>query len=109
MSLILSFDSGTTSVRAIVFDQEGQIRSVAQKEIRQIFPKPGWVEQDPQEIWFSQMAVAGEALGPARIRPRDIAGVGVTHQRETTIVWDRRTRGAIQNALVWPDRRTDWK
>jgi glycerol kinase len=106
MSYILAFDSGTTSVRAIVFDQEGQIRAVAQKEIRQIFPKPGWVEQDPQEIWFSQITVAVEALGRARIRPSDIAGVGITNQRETTIVWDRKTGEAVYNAIVWQDRRT---
>lgn len=106
MSYILSFDAGTTSVRAIIFDQEGQIKSVAQKEIRQIFPKPGWVEQDPQEIWFSQITVAVEALGRAKIRPSDIAGVGITNQRETTIVWDRKTGEAVYNAIVWQDRRT---
>ncbi len=106
MSFILSFDSGTTSVRAIVFDQEGQIRSVAQKEIRQIFPKPGWVEQDPQEIWFSQITVGVEALARARIRPSDIAGVGITNQRETTVLWDRKTGEAVYNAIVWQDRRT---
>jgi glycerol kinase len=106
MSFILAFDSGTTSVRAIVFDQKGQIRSVAQKEIRQIFPKPGWVEQDPQEIWFSQITVAVEALARARIRPSDIAGVGITNQRETTVVWDRKTGDAVYNAIVWQDRRT---
>ncbi|MEP6669833.1 MAG: glycerol kinase GlpK [Chthoniobacter sp.] len=106
MSFILAFDSGTTSVRAIVFDREGQIRSVAQKEIRQIFPKPGWVEQDPQEIWFSQITVAVEALARARIRPSDIAGVGITNQRETTVVWDRKTGEAVYNAIVWQDRRT---
>ncbi len=91
MSYILSLDAGTTSVRAIVFNHDGQVLSVAQKEIRQIFPKPGWVEHDPQEIWFSQMSVAVEALGRARIRPRDVAGIGITNQRETTIVWDRET------------------
>jgi glycerol kinase len=106
MKYILSFDAGTTSVRAIVFDQEGQIQAVAQKEIRQIFPKPGWVEQDPQEIWFTQMSVAVEALGRARIRPGDIAGIGITNQRETTIVWDRKTGDAVYNAIVWQDRRT---
>src|SRR5271156_3658023 len=106
MKYILAFDAGTTSVRSIVFDQEGHIQSVAQKEIRQIFPKPGWVEQDPQEIWFSQMAVAVEALGRARIRPSDIAGVGITNQRETTVVWDRKTGEAGYNAIVWQDRRT---
>ena len=106
MQYILSLDAGTTSVRAIVFDQEGQICSVAQKEIRQIFPKPGWVEQDPQEIWFTQMAVAVEALGRARIRPSDVAGLGITNQRETTIIWDRKTGDAVYNAIVWQDRRT---
>jgi glycerol kinase len=106
MAFIMSLDAGTTSVRAIIFDRAGRIRSLAQKEIRQIFPKPGWVEQDAQEIWFSQMAVAVEALGRARIRPRDIAGVGITNQRETAIVWNRRTGEAIHNAIVWQDRRT---
>jgi glycerol kinase len=106
MSYILSLDAGTTSVRAILFDKGGRIKSVAQKEIRQIYPKPGWVEQDPQEIWFSQIAVAVEALARARIRPGDVAGVGITNQRETTIVWDRKTGKAVYNAVVWQDRRT---
>jgi glycerol kinase len=106
MQYILSLDAGTTSVRAIVFDQDGQIRAVAQKEIRQIYPKPGWVEQDPQEIWLTQLTVAVEALGRARIRPSDIAGLGITNQRETTIVWDRKTSDAVYNAIVWQDRRT---
>jgi glycerol kinase len=106
MRYILSIDAGTTSVRAIVFDAEGQVRGVAQKEIRQIFPQPGWVEQDPQEIWFTQLSVAVEALGRARIRPGDIAGLGITNQRETTVVWDRKTGDAVYNAIVWQDRRT---
>jgi glycerol kinase len=106
MRYILSLDAGTTSVRAIVFDSEGQVRGVAQKEIRQIFPQPGWVEQDPQEIWFTQLAVAVEALGRARIRPGDIAGLGITNQRETTVVWDRKSGEAVYNAIVWQDRRT---
>ena len=106
MPYILALDSGTTSVRAILFDHDGQICAVAQKEIRQIFPKPGWVEHDPQEIWFTQMAVSVEALGRARIRPSDVAGVGITNQRETTIVWDRKTGDAVHNAIVWQDRRT---
>ncbi len=106
MPFILALDAGTTSVRAILFDHDGQIRAVAQKEIRQIFPKPGWVEHDPQEIWFTQMAVAVEALGRGRIRPSDVAGVGITNQRETTIVWDRKTGDAVHNAIVWQDRRT---
>jgi glycerol kinase len=106
MRYVLSLDAGTTSVRAIIFDREGSVRAVAQKEIRQIYPKPGWVEQDPQEIWFTQMSVAVEALGRARIRPSDIAGVGVTNQRETTVIWDRKTGDAVYNAIVWQDRRT---
>jgi len=106
MSYILALDAGTTSVRAIIFDHNGLICSLAQKEIRQIYPEPGWVEHDPQEIWFSQMAVAIEALGRARLRPRDLAALGITNQRETTIVWDRETGEPIHNAIVWQDRRT---
>src|ERR1700733_8702252 len=106
MSFILAFDSGTTSVRAIVFDRDGLIKAVAQKEIRQIFPKPGWVERDPQEIWFTKLSIAGEALGRSHIRPRDVAGLGITNQRETTVVWDRKTGDAVYNAIVWQDRRT---
>lgn len=106
MQYILSLDAGTTSVRAIVFDREGAVRAVAQKEIRQIYPKPGWVEQDPQEIWFTQMSVAIEALGRARIRPGDVAAMGITNQRETTVIWDRKTGEAVYNAIVWQDRRT---
>jgi glycerol kinase len=106
MSYILAFDAGTTSVRAIVFDRDGRIRALAQKELRQIFPRPGWVEHDPQEIWSSQMSVAVEALGRARIRATEVAAVGITNQRETTIVWDRETGEPIHNAIVWQDRRT---
>jgi len=95
MRYILSLDAGTTSVRAVIFDHEGHVKAVAQKEIRQIYPKPGWVEQDPQEIWFSQITVAVEALGRARIKPSDIAGVGITNQRETTVIWDRKTGDAV--------------
>src|SRR5579862_1457784 len=106
MQYILSLDAGTTSVRAIVFDREGTMRAVAQKEIRQIYPRPGWVEQDPQEVWFTQMSVAVEALGRARIRPGDVAALGITNQRETNVIWDRKTGEAIYNAIVWQDRRT---
>jgi glycerol kinase len=106
MAYLLSLDAGTTSVRAIVIDQDGQARAVAQKEIRQIYPQPGWVEQDPEEIWFSQVAVAVEALGRARVRPDEVAAIGITNQRETAIVWDRKTGDAIYNAIVWQDRRT---
>ncbi len=106
MPYILALDAGTTSVRAIIFDHAGQIHAVAQQEIRQIFPKPGWVEHDPQEIWQKQIAVAVTALERARIRPCDIAGVGIANQRETSIVWDRDTGNAVYNAIVWQDRRT---
>jgi len=106
MRYILSLDAGTTSVRAIVFDREGRIRGVAQKEIRQIYPQPGWVEQDPQEIWSSQISVAVEALGRARVKPTDVAALGITNQRETTVMWDRRTGEPVYNAIVWQDRRT---
>src|SRR5262245_13475509 len=106
MPYILALDAGTTSVRAVIFDRSGKLCAVAQKEIRQIYPQPGWVEHDPQEIWFSQIAVAIEALGRARIRPSDIAGIGITNQRETAVVWDRETGEPVYNAIVWQDRRT---
>ncbi|HEY7289223.1 MAG TPA: glycerol kinase GlpK [Vicinamibacterales bacterium] len=103
---ILSLDQGTTSSRAIVFNHEAEIVAVGQKEFRQIFPQPGWVEHDPAEIWATQVAVAIEALGRAHLRPRDIAGIGITNQRETTVVWDRETGDPVYNAIVWQDRRT---
>jgi len=106
MPYILALDQGTTSSRAIVFDHDGSIRAVAQKEFQQIFPQAGWVEHDPGEIWASQIGVAVEALGRAQVKPKDIAAVGITNQRETTIVWDRETGEAIHNAIVWQDRRT---
>lgn len=106
MSYILALDEGTTSARAIVFDHDGTIKAVAQKEFAQIFPKAGWVEHDPQDIWSSQISVAVEALGRAHLRPSDIAAVGITNQRETTIVWDRETGQVVYNAIVWQDRRT---
>jgi len=106
MKYILSLDQGTTSSRAILFDQSGSIVSVAQKEFRQIFPKPGWVEHDPRDIWSTQAGVAAEALTKANVRAADIAGIGITNQRETTIVWDRATGQPIHNAIVWQDRRT---
>lgn len=105
-SYILALDAGTTSVRAIIFDHEGQICGMAQQEIDQVFPQPGWVEHDPEEIWNSQAAVAEKALAEAGIRPRDIASVGIANQRETSIVWDRVTGHPIYNAIVWQDRRT---
>jgi glycerol kinase len=103
---ILAFDQGTTSSRAILFDHAGGIAAVAQKEFQQIFPKPGWVEHDPQEIWATQMAVAIEAVSRAQARPGDVAAIGITNQRETTIVWDRETGEPVYNAIVWQDRRT---
>jgi glycerol kinase len=106
MSYILSLDQGTTSSRAIVFDHDGTVKAVAQKEFTQIFPQAGWVEHDPQDIWTSQIGVAVEALGRGQIRPKDVAAIGITNQRETTIVWDRETGTPIANAIVWQDRRT---
>lgn len=106
MSYILALDQGTTSSRAIVFDRQGRIRTVAQKEFEQLFPRPGRVEHDPNEIWSSQVGVATEALTRAGLRPRDIAAIGITNQRETTVVWDRTTGEPITNAIVWQDRRT---
>ncbi|HKW47817.1 MAG TPA: glycerol kinase GlpK [Gemmatimonadaceae bacterium] len=106
MRYILALDQGTTSSRAIVFDHSGSIVSVAQKEFPQIFPKPGWVEHDPREIWSSQAGVATEALEKANASPTDIAAIGITNQRETTLVWDRATGAPIGNAIVWQDRRT---
>jgi glycerol kinase len=106
MSYVLALDQGTTSSRAILFRHDGSIAGVAQREYTQIFPKPGWVEHDPLEIWSSQMAVATEVLGRAQVAPRDVAAVGITNQRETTIIWDRSTGQPIHNAIVWQDRRT---
>ena len=106
MSFILALDQGTTSSRAIVFDHAGAIKAVAQKEFRQIFPQPGWVEHDPDEIWETQIGVAAEAIAHAGISARDIAAIGITNQRETTVVWDRQTGKPVYNAIVWQDRRT---
>lgn len=103
---VLAFDAGTTSSRAIVFDHDGRIRSVAQKEFTQIFPQSGWVEHDPKEIWSSQAAVAAEAITKIGINGTNIAGIGITNQRETTIVWDKNTGEPVYNAIVWQDRRT---
>jgi glycerol kinase len=103
---ILALDQGTTSSRAIVFDHDGSIRAMAQREFRQIFPQPGWVEHDPEEIWTSQIEVAVEALARAQLYASDIAAIGITNQRETTIVWDRDTGEPVHNAIVWQDRRT---
>jgi glycerol kinase len=103
---ILALDQGTTSSRAIIFDHNAAIVAVGQKEFPQIFPRPGWVEHDPGEIWATQISVATEALGRAHLRPRDIAAIGITNQRETTVVWDRETGVPVCHAIVWQDRRT---
>ena len=106
MKHILALDQGTTSSRAIVFDHAGTIVAVAQKEFPQIFPKPGWVEHNPSDIWSSQSGVAAEALAKANLSAADVAAIGITNQRETTLVWDRATGQPVSNAIVWQDRRT---
>jgi glycerol kinase len=103
---ILALDQGTTSSRAIIFDQQGGIVSLAQKEFQQIYPQPGWVEHDPTDIWSTQVAVAAEAIVKAGLSSKEIAAIGITNQRETTIVWDRKTGEPVHNAIVWQDRRT---
>jgi glycerol kinase len=106
MKYILALDQGTTSSRAILFDPAGSIKAVAQKEFRQFFPQPGWVEHDANEIWSTQAGVAAQALAHAGVGPGDIAAIGITNQRETTVVWDRETGKPICHAIVWQDRRT---
>src|SRR3954466_5990970 len=106
MPYILALDQGTTSSRALVFDQTGNVRGSAQQEFRQIFPQAGWVEHDPREILASQTGVAAEALMRAGVSARDIAAIGIPNQRETTLVWDRATGEPVYNAIVWQDRRT---
>jgi glycerol kinase len=103
---ILALDQGTTSSRAMLFDRQGNVVSMAQKEFEQIYPQPGWVEHDPQEIWSTQAGVAAEAVTRAGLNGSSIAAIGITNQRETTIVWDRETGHPIYNAIVWQDRRT---
>jgi len=104
---ILALDQGTSSSRSIVFDAHGRIKSMAQREFRQIYPQPGWVEHDPNEIWTTQLATAHEALAKAGLKPDDIASIGITNQRETTLVWNRATGEPIHNAIVWQDRRAE--
>ncbi len=103
---LLAFDQGTTSSRALLLDPDGTVAAVAQAEFRQIFPQPGWVEHDPNEIWATQSGVAAEVINRAGIRLDQIAAIGITNQRETTIVWDRATGRPVHNAIVWQDRRT---
>ncbi|WP_027625882.1 glycerol kinase GlpK [Clostridium lundense] len=103
---VMALDQGTTSSRCILFNEKGLVVSVAQKEFKQIYPKGGWVEHDPMEIWATQFSVATEAMAKANIEAKDIAGIGITNQRETTIVWDKRTGIPVYNAIVWQCRRT---
>ena len=103
---VIALDQGTTSSRCILFDEQGTICSVAQKEFTQIYPQPGWVEHNPMEIWSSQLSVTMEAMGKIGAHYSDIAAIGITNQRETTIVWDRDTGEPVYNAIVWQCRRT---
>ena len=103
---LLALDQGTTSCRAILFNKAGGIVTVAQKEFTQFYPQPAWVEHDADEIWSTQYAVTQEALAKAKIKAADVAGIGITNQRETTLIWDRKTGQPIHNAIVWQDRRT---
>ena len=103
---IMALDAGTTSNRCILFDQHGEICSVAQQEFTQYFPQPGWVEHDANEIWLTQYSVASEALSKLGAAAEDIAAIGITNQRETTIVWDKATGEPVYHAIVWQDRRT---
>ncbi|GAB0157015.1 glycerol kinase GlpK [Chryseobacterium sp. Alg-005] len=104
--LILALDQGTTSSRAILFNHSGEIEYISQKNFEQIYPTPGWVEHDPNEIWSSQISVAAEIIAKAGISGREVAAIGITNQRETTVVWDKETGEAVYNAIVWQDRRT---
>jgi len=104
---LLALDQGTSSSRSIVFDAHGRIVAMAQREFRQIYPQPGWVEHDPKEILESQFATAREALAKAGLAAADIAAIGITNQRETTVVWDRTTGEPVHNAIVWQDRRAE--
>src|SRR5688500_9641677 len=103
---IMSLDQGTTSSRAILFDHSGNIVAVAQKESTQHYPQPGWVEHEPEEIWSTQFSEMAEVMAKAGIKTEGVAAIGITNQRETTIVWDRHTGHAVYNAIVWQDRRT---
>src|SRR5262252_7722612 len=106
MKAILALDQGTTSSRAIVFGHDGSIRAVAQQEFQQIYPQAGWVEHDPNQIWQTQLDTAQSVLKKAQLTAADIAAIGITNQRETTVLWDRKTGEPIHNAIVWQDRRT---
>jgi glycerol kinase len=105
-SFILAIDQGTTSSRAIIFDARSKPVAIAQQEFKQHFPKPGWVEHDPEDLWKTVISTSRSAMRKARIRPNELAGIGITNQRDTTIIWDRKTGKAIHRAFVWHDRRT---
>ena len=107
MSYLLALDQGTSSSRSIVFDPQGRIVAMAQREFRQIYPQPGWVEHDPRELWETQLATAREVLDRAGLQPGQVASIGITNQRETTLVWNRRTGAPLHNAIVWQDRRAE--
>ena len=106
MKAVLALDQGTTSSRAILYSHSGDILGVAQKEFSQIYPKSGWVEHNPIEIWDTQLAVARQVLSDCRVDTKEVAAIGITNQRETTVVWDRTTGQPVYNAIVWQDRRT---
>src|SRR5690606_17808535 len=106
MNYVIALDQGTTSSRAVLFDERGHIKGIAQQEFRQIFPRPGWVEHDPKEIWSSQMGVLQKLIQENGIKASSIKAIGITNQRETTIVWDRKTGEPVYNAIVWQDKRT---
>src|SRR5690242_17168929 len=100
-----AIDQGTTSTRFIIFDRSGVILSSAQEEHQQIYPQPGWVEHDPEEIWRRTQSVIAKAMQTAKLRPADLAAIGITNQRETTVAWDRKTGRPVYNAIVWQDTR----
>ena len=106
MKFVLALDQGTTSSRAVLFDEAGAVRSVARREVRQIYPQPGWVEHDPEAIWRTQLACARRAMSAAGVQASDIAAIGIANQRETVVVWDRKSGLPVHNAIVWQDRRT---
>lgn len=107
MTYLLALDQGTSSSRSIVFDREGRIVALAQQELTQIYPQPGWVEHDPMEIWSSQLATAREVLAKAKLKASDIHAIGITNQRETTVLWNRKTGQPVHHAIVWQDRRAE--
>src|SRR5690606_37758166 len=107
MAYLLALDQGTSSSRSMMFNEAGEIVALAQREFTQIFPQPGWVEHDPMEIWNTQLETAREAIANSGLKASDIRAIGITNQRETTVVWNRRTGQPIHNAIVWQDRRSE--